>query len=380
MAKRYNWQLGREMEYPFDAPAPKRQVAYIFDINKCIACQTCTVACKTCWTTGKGQETIFYNNVETKPYGGYPVGWDMRLLEKTGPAEWQVSEKNGKKLVSLTVFETQGPLKSPMGHRPAPEDYATPNIGEDDITGMVDRGHHFGADHPMWMFYLARICNHCDHPACLAACPRQAIYKREEDGIVLVDQERCRGYQECTKACPYKKVFYNLVSRSSEKCLGCFPRVEQGEVALCVESCIGKIRMHGFLTTDGAPREDNPLDYIVKIRKMALPIYPQHGTGPNVYYIPPLHVGGEFVEQLFGPGVEEAKALYRNLSKDRKLLGAMMLFGASNRIITRFEVQGEHAVGWDVDGNEVARVPFTEPVYHRPHHDEKHNVYRHNIA
>jgi len=375
MPKRDNWQLGREMEYPYDGPPPQRQVAYIFDTNKCIECQTCTVACKTCWTSGKGQEQIFWNNVETKPYGGYPVGWDTRLLEDTPAAKWR-----DEQLVSLTIFETDGRNDPPHGHRPEAEDYGAPNLGEDDIAGMVDLGEHFGALHPQWMFYLARICNHCDNPACLAACPRKAIYKRDEDGIVLVDQQRCRGYQECVRACPYKKVFYNAVSRASEKCIGCFPRVENGEVALCVESCIGKIRMHGFLTTQEEPREDNPLDYIIKIRKLALPLYPQYGTAPNVYYIPPVHVPNGFLEQMFGPGVEAAKQLYRELASDKKLLGALLLFGASNRIITRFEIQGDQAVGWDVDGKEVARVPFTEPTYIREHYDEAHDVYRHNIT
>lgn len=375
MVQRFNWQIGREQEYPYDAPPPKRQVAYVFDTNKCIECQTCTVACKTCWTSGKGQETIFWNNVETKPYGGYPQAWDQKLMDKCGSCQW-----NGDKLVSLTVFEKDGPGKPPTGHLPEPDDYASPNLGEDDITGMVDRGHHFEGEHPMWMFYLARICNHCDHPACLAACPRKAIYKRQEDGIVLVDQERCRGYQECIKACPYKKVFYNVINRASEKCIGCFPRVEQGNVALCVESCIGKIRLHGFLTTDGPPREDNPLDFIVKIRKLALPSYPQFGTGPNVFYIPPVHVPDPFLEQIFGPNVERSKEMYRNLKDDPKLLGALMLFGASNRIITRFDVQNEVAIGWDVDGEEVARVPFTEPTYFRKFLDEKAGAYRHNTA
>jgi nitrate reductase beta subunit len=62
----------------------------------------------------------------------------------------------------------------------------------------------------------------------VAACPREAIYKRPEDGIVLVDQERCRGYQECLTACPYKKTMFNLETRVSEKCIGCYPKVEQG--------------------------------------------------------------------------------------------------------------------------------------------------------
>ena len=370
-----NWQLDRKAEYPYELQPPRRQVAYIFDTNKCIACQTCTVACKTCWTSGKGEEAIFWNNVETRPYGGYPLGWDTRLLEKAEPAKWQ-----GKKLLSLTVFEAGGAGKPPLGHRPETIDYSTPNLGEDDIAGLARLGEYFGDTHPFWMFYLARICNHCSNPACLAACPRKAIYKRQEDGIVLVDQSRCRGYQECVAACPYKTVFYNVINRASQKCIGCYPRVEQGEVALCVESCIGKIRLHGFLSTQDAPRQDNPLDYIIRIRKLALPIYPQHGTQPNVYYIPPVHVPDAFLEQMFGPGVEQAKALYRAAKDDRKLLGAMLLFGASNRIITKFDVQGDEAIGWDVDGKEVARVPFTEWTYVRPHHDPKHEVYRHNIA
>ncbi|MHC4427957.1 MAG: 4Fe-4S dicluster domain-containing protein [Planctomycetota bacterium] len=377
MAKRFNWQLGRDMEYPYEAPAPRRQVAYVFDTNKCIACQTCTIACKTCWTSGKGQETNFWNNVESKPYGGYPVGWDTKLLDDTPTAEW-----HGEKLTTLTVFETDGEKKPPHGHRPGADDYSAPNLGEDDVTGLAELGKYFGDTHPMWMFYLARICNHCDHPACLAACPRKAIYKRDEDGIVLVDQQRCRGYRECVKACPYKKVFFNIISRASEKCIGCYPRVEQGDVALCVESCIGKIRLHGFRTPEGAPRPDNPLDYIIRIRRLALPIYPQFGTGPNVFYIPPVHVPNAFLEQIFGPGVEHAKRLYRNLNapENKKLLGAMMLFGASERIIERFEVEDDEAVGWDVNGTEVVRVPFTEPVYIRDHYDAKFDVYRHNTT
>ncbi|MCC6581739.1 MAG: dehydrogenase [Phycisphaeraceae bacterium] len=375
MPKRFNWQLDREMDYPYAAPPPKRQVAYIFDTNKCIACQTCTVACKTAWTSGKGEETIFWNNVETKPYGGYPVGWDLNLLKQEQPARW-----NGQQLTSLTIFESDKPGQPPRGHRPLPEDYAHPNLGEDDITGLAELGAHFEGTHPMWMFYLARICNHCAHPACLAACPRKAVYKREQDGIVLVDQERCRGYQECIKACPYKKVFYNIISRASQKCIGCYPRVEEGNVAFCVESCIGKIRMHGFITPEGPPREDNPVDYIVRVKKLALPLYPQFGTSPNVYYVPPIHVPDPFLEQIFGPGVEASKNLYRNLAADQKLLGALLLFGASPRMLTRYEVKGDQAIGYDVDDKEAVRVPFTEPVYQRPHRDQRHEVYRHNTA
>lgn len=75
-----------------------------------------------------------------------------------------------------------------------------PNWEEDQGAGEFPNG---------YFFYLPRLCNHCSNPACLAACPRQAIYKREEDGIVLIDQERCRGYRYCVAACPYKKIYFN---------------------------------------------------------------------------------------------------------------------------------------------------------------------------
>lgn len=60
-----------------------------------------------------------------------------------------------------------------------------------------------------YFFYLPRICNHCSNPSCLAACPREAIFKRDQDGIVLVDLNRCEGNQMCIAACPYKKIYFN---------------------------------------------------------------------------------------------------------------------------------------------------------------------------
>ena len=100
-----------------------------------------------------------------------------------------------------------------LGYIPTDREWTAPNIWEDVSTKY--EGGAFGLskegaslpEHKSWFFYLQRICNHCGYPACLAACPRKAIYKRPEDGIVLIDQERCRGYQECVKACPYKKTF-----------------------------------------------------------------------------------------------------------------------------------------------------------------------------
>ncbi|GMV16158.1 MAG: dehydrogenase [Polyangiaceae bacterium] len=375
MSKVKNWQLGREMDYPYDDARPKRQLAYIFDTNKCIACQTCSVACKTTWTSGKGQEQIFYNNVETKPYGFYPQAWDVKLLDQLGSAEW-----NGEKYAGKTIFEAAPTGERALGYLPDEDEYASPNIGEDVVAGEVQKGAFFQGVHQVWQFYLARICNHCTYPGCLSACPRKAIYKREEDGIVLVDQSRCRGYRECVKACPYKKVFYNMITRVSEKCIGCFPLIEKGEQPQCVKTCIGKIRLQGFISKPGEEKEDNPIDYLVRIRKVAKPLYPQYGTEPNVYYIPPVHVPRDFLGQLFGPGVEQAIETYRSAPQDKKLLAALLMFGNTPRTLHRFAEQKDHAVGFDADDKEVIRVPYTEPFYKRDFFDQKRKVYRLNVT
>ncbi len=368
-----NWQLNREMEYPYVENRPKKQLAYIFDTNKCIACQTCTVACKTTWTSGEGQENMFWNNVESKPYGFYPTAWDLKILDKMDSQEW-----NDKTYAGKTVFEAAPSGERVLGYLPEDSDYANPNLGEDEIAGTIDQGAFFQGIHNVWMFYLARICNHCTYPACLAACPRKAIYKREEDGVVLIDQERCRGYKECVKACPYKKTFYNMVTRTSEKCIGCFPLLEKGEQPRCVQTCIGKIRLQGWLSKAEEAKEDNPLDYIVHIKKVALPLYPQYGTEPNVYYIPPVHVPRDFLMQMFGPGSEEAIKLYKAVKDDPKLLAAFLLFGNTPKTITKFDYNEKEAIGFNESNEEVVRVPLVEPFFEREFFDAKREVYRHN--
>src|SRR5574341_1063865 len=100
MARVYNWQIGRAMNYWYSENRPKRQFGDIFDINKCIECQTCTLACKNAWTSGRGQEYMLWNNVETKPYGFYPLGWDVNALRLLGPQTWEGSTYTGK-----TIFE-----------------------------------------------------------------------------------------------------------------------------------------------------------------------------------------------------------------------------------------------------------------------------------
>src|SRR5258706_13282198 len=72
MSNVFNWQLGREMDFPYEAAYPDQQFAFVFNLNRCIGCQSCTMACKSTWTFSRGQENMWWNNVETKPYGGKP--------------------------------------------------------------------------------------------------------------------------------------------------------------------------------------------------------------------------------------------------------------------------------------------------------------------
>ncbi|MEK6728106.1 MAG: 4Fe-4S dicluster domain-containing protein [Candidatus Omnitrophota bacterium] len=377
--KVYNWQLKRQMDYKYPDNRPKKQVAWVFDTNKCIACQTCTLACKNAWTSGKGQEYMWWNNVESKPWGFYPLGWDVRLLEKLGPQDWK-----GDKYIGKTIFESAPEGEEVLGITPEVVEWVYPNIGEDEVSSIIHNKDYIKIPQQPWMFYLQRICNHCTYPGCLAACPRKSIYKRQEDGIVLIDQERCRGYQECVQGCPYKKSMFRPHTQKSEKCISCYPAVEKGMQTQCVINCIGKIRLFGFKGRYGSPREDNPIDYLIHFKKIALPLYPQFGTEPNVYYIPPINVPHAFNQQLFGPGSKKSVESYKKAVEDKRLIGLLMLFGATDLIIDSFDVKGGindgFCIGYNDKGEEIVRVPLKEPVIIRKEYDEERDVRRVSIT
>jgi nitrate reductase beta subunit len=373
MARVHNWQLRREMSYWYPESRPRKQFAAVFDINKCIACQSCTLACKTTWTSGKGQEYMLWNNVESKPYGFYPLAWDVKLLKMLGAQKW-----NGGTYEGQTIFEAAPAGERVLGWRPTDPDFAYPNVGEDDCAGKVDRGADLQVPHPAWFFYLARICNHCTYPACLASCPRGAIYKRPDDGIVLADQGRCRGYRECTRACPYKKIFFNPLTGTSEKCIACFPKMENGLQPQCFVNCIGKIRLAGYISVPDKARPENPIDLLVHVKKLAVPLFPQFGLEPNVYYIPPLHAPVSFLRQMFGPGVEAAQKTYRQAVGDLDVAGLLGLFGSTERVVPRWQRKDDWVFGLDEKGEEIVRVPLKEPVFLREAFDAKHKVARVN--
>ena len=406
MAKVYNWQLGREMNYRFEQAAPQWQFAAVFNTNRCLACQTCTMACKSTWTFSEGQEDMWWNNVETKPYGGYPQHWDVKilnLLEQANPGGQTWGGGTGPQAPygvydGMTIFDAgraAGTGQQAIGYIPSDEEWASPNIHEDSpVAGAPLSDGASLPEHQTWFFYLQRLCNHCANPACLSACPRNAIYKREEDGIVLIDQKRCRGYRKCVEQCPYKKALYRADTRTSEKCIGCYPRVEGSDPltegmpmeARCMASCPGQIRLQGLvqMQQDGTWRSDpsNPLYYLIREEQMALPLYPQFGTGPNIYYIPPRWVPRPYLRQMFGPGVDRAIEAYARPS--RRAMAVLQLFRVTQKIIFSFdvvegdkisevnvngkalEVFNDTVIGYSRNGEEVVGVTVQEPFFERP--------------
>jgi len=313
----------------------KRQLAMVMDLNKCIGCQLCSMACKTSWTKKEGREYMWWNTVNTMPGkgtpkdveksgGGYKVLFEGRVREPIRgklPTRKEFGDNwkfNHDEIVTSKMGSVVLKAKNPDGTDP---DWG---MNWDEDQGAL------GIDYPnSFYFYLPRICNHCTYAPCIDACPRHAIYKREEDGIVLIDQDRCKGYRFCLEACPYKKIYFNFETLTSMKCIFCYPRIEKGVANACARQCTGRVRFVDFLDN-----EQGPIYQLVKKYKVALPLYPQYGTEPNIFYVPPLapprlgkdgktdpskdRIPLKYMVHLFGPEVEVAlKTLKEHMQMTR---------------------------------------------------------------
>ena len=355
----------------------RSQISMVFHLDKCIGCHTCSIACKNVWTDRKGTEYMWWNNVETKPGTGYPTKWEDQNEYNGG---WELVDgklrlkSTGKGRIIPNIFHNPS--------MPSMDDYYEPwtykfedlfNAPEGDdqptarpiskVTGDpidIEAGPNWDDDlggseiyakndpnmaaltpeqqaqmmaiERLVFFYLPRICNHCVNPSCVASCPSGALYKRGEDGIVLIDQNVCRAWRSCVSACPYKKTYFNWNTGKSEKCILCFPRLETGQAPACFHSCVGRIRYLGVLLYDAdkieetaklpdkdlidghrdmildphdpaviaAARENgipddviesaqkSPVYKFVKEWKIALPPHAEYRTLPMLFYVPPL--------------------------------------------------------------------------------------------
>jgi nitrate reductase / nitrite oxidoreductase, beta subunit len=273
----------------------RAQIAMVLNLDKCIGCHTCSITCKNVWTNREGVEYVWFNNVETKPGIGYPKDWENQKRWKGGwvrkpngkivPAqgskwrilanifanpylpeiddfyepytyeyEWlqnapeleaQPSAKPRSLLTGAVMnkIEWSGNWEDMLGgeYSKRSADYNMTDVAQKEIYGEFEK---------TFMMYLPRLCEHCLNPSCLASCPSGAIYKRAEDGIVLIDQEKCRGWRMCVSGCPYKKIYYNWSTGKSEKCIFCYPRIETGQPTVCSETCVGRIRYLGVVLYD----------------------------------------------------------------------------------------------------------------------------------
>jgi len=329
---------------------------------------------------------MWFNNVETRPGAGYPKQWEDTSLYKGG---WVL--KNGKlslraggpitKLAQIFynpnmadldqfyepwTYDYEHLISSPKSsHLPVarPQSMITgqyidkPEWGpnwDDDLAGgsgsvALDPNvrklqEHISMEYEKtFMMYLPRICEHCLNPSCVASCPSGALYKRDEDGIVLADQEACRGWRFCMNGCPYHKVYYNWNTHKAEKCNFCYPRTEAGLPTVCSETCVGRIRYLGVVLYDAdrvkaaASVEDpqqlyesqlsvfldpfdpevikearkagindswidgaqaSPIYKLAMKWKIALPLHPEYRTLPMVWYIPPLSPIMNHIEEV----------------------------------------------------------------------------------
>lgn len=382
------------------------QIAMVMNLDKCIGCHTCSVTCKQAWTNREGTEYVWFNNVETKPGVGYPKEWENQGKYRGG---WRLTPsgklrlRTGGRVHELTkifanpqmptiddyyepwTYEYEKLLAAPKDSKYLPsarpvkqitgEHINQPTWGpnwDDDLAGSLETLPQDPILEQMtvqvkaqiqdaFMFYLPRICEHCLNPACVSACPGTAMYKRTEDGIVLVDQDKCRGWRMCVSACPYKKVYFNHLTGKAEKCTLCYPRLEAGEPTVCSETCVGRLRYLGVLLYDadrvgeaaavrdpqdlyrsqrsllldpfdpkvraaaeanGVPHswiqaaQESPVYKLISEYEVALPLHPEYRTLPMVWYIPPLSPVVDAVTAAGADG-EDAKVLLTSIATMR---------------------------------------------------------------
>jgi nitrate reductase beta subunit len=393
----------------------------VFHLDKCIGCHTCSIACKNIWTDRRGAEYMWWNNVETKPGVGYPYLYENQAIYHGG---WAVSDGKVKLLLQGRLDTLKNIFYNP--YLPTIDDYYEPftyryrNLIEspqtndqpaarpislisgkpmdiqagpnwdDDLGGSpiyalndpnlkeysIDERKRLFEMERVAFFYLPRICNHCLNPGCVAACPAGAIYKRGEDGIVLVSQDKCRAWRMCIAGCPYKKVYFNWETGKSEKCILCYPRQETQQAPACMHACVGRIRYLGMLLYDAdrieecAARSDyelvdaqrdiildpfdldiikkaqadgihdkiidaaqkSPVYKYVKEWKLALPLHPEFRTIPMLFYVPPLL---PVLASHPNEGYENAGSFFSSLEADRLPIKYManLLAGGNTQII-----------------------------------------------
>ena len=222
-------------------PPSKKKLGLVIDLDTCVGCHACATSCKE-WNAGGIAGPL----TDERPYGKDPQGvWFNR--------------------VHSYELEAERPHPSPLPH--AGEGAAPPQ--------------------PAQTLHFPRSCLHCETPACVTVCPTGASYKRAEDGIVLVDEDKCIGCKLCSWACPYGAREYSDVEGVMKKCTLCVDRIynehldEADRQPACVQACPTKARHFGDL---GDP--DSAVSKLVADRN-GVALMPELGYAPTNRYLPP---------------------------------------------------------------------------------------------
>ena len=204
--------------------------AFLVDVNKCVGCGLCVTACKT-------ENEIPFDAPVTRTW-----------------VERYVVTKDGTTHVD-----------SPMGGR---DGFTSERIGDEDID----------PEDIAKAFFVPKLCNQCDNPACVQVCPVGATYQTD-DGVVLVDRDWCIGCGYCIMACPYGVRFFHPVHKVAEKCNFCYHRISNGREPACVDSCAFGARRIANLRDP-----DDPVTKIITTEKVAV-LKDEYGTKPHVFYL-----------------------------------------------------------------------------------------------
>jgi complex iron-sulfur molybdoenzyme family reductase subunit beta len=299
--------------------AANRQLAMVINLDKCIGCQTCTVACSTHRLNRPGTEMLRYIWVETKPGAGWPRDWmgmGLRVPDRvkdyggTWTFNWE----------EVYRAPARGSYLRPIAKETGKAVEWGPIWEEDQGAGQWPNG---------YFFYMPRLCNHCSEPPCVKACEEHAaraggppaMRKRAEDGIVVMNPAARDGVAAGLGACPYKIPMENLETGAGryEMCDFCAMRVDEKYAPVCAKSCPARAMYFGYLDD-----EASYVHKLVKQYKVALPLRPDFGTEPNVFYVPPFvrprrmeanhrptdeaDIPIDLLRAYFGPEVDEALA------------------------------------------------------------------------
>ena len=215
-------------------PPSKKKLGLVIDLDTCVGCHACATSCKE-WNAGGITGPL----TDERPYGKDPQGvWFNRV-----------------------------------------------HSYEIEATG--DQGPGTGEAQPAMTLHFPRSCLHCETPACVTVCPTGASYKRAEDGIVLVDEDKCIGCKLCSWACPYGAREYSAVEGVMKKCTLCVDRIYNDKLdeidrqPACVQACPTRARHFGDL---GDP--ESQVSKLVAERG-GVALMPELGYAPTNRYLPP---------------------------------------------------------------------------------------------